>query len=278
MRRRTVTLSTACLMVTAALPAATAQTARATGELSLFLAVQRVEPVYPVSNRGTAGYVVYAGETFMVKVTLANESDATIRSSGRPNGWLEALRIDFEGMSGETGARAVPFDAVAVVNRTAGGAVADPTVLSANEVQEARLQLRADQVPGPGTYVVSVSLDQARVSSSPAWPRLSGVGAMVTVGIRSVETAADRWNILYAQAVEARFARRHGEAREILQTLVSENPTSAMPWYELGQTWLAETNCGQAAAAFQRAIGLADKDAELRKAMMNDLARRCGPR
>lgn len=289
MRRRTVTLSAACLMVTAALTAATAQTARATGELSLFLAVQRVEPVYPVSNRGTAGYVVYAGETFMVKVTLANESDATIRSSGS-DGWLGALRIDFEGTGGEAGARAVPFEPVAVVTRSAGGAVADPTVLSANEVQEARLRLRTDQVPGPGTYVVSVGLDRTRVSSAPSWPRMSLVGAAITVEIHSVETAPDRWNVLYSRGVEARFAKRYGEARETLGELLSENPSSVLGWFELGQTWLADANCRQAAAVFQRVQVLIDARADptertarsgrqqLLETMQRDLARRCGPK
>ena len=288
MRHRTVTLSTACLMVTAGLTPAMSQTARATGELSLLLAVQRVEPVYPVSNRGTAGYVVYTGEPFMMKVTLANESDATIRSSGS-DGWIGALRIDFEGTSGGAGAQAVPFETVAVVNRTAGGAMADPTVLSTNEVQEARLRLRANQVPGPGTYVVSVALDRTRVSSAPAWPRMSLVGAAITVEIHSVETGPDRWNILYSRGVEARFAKRNGEARETLGTLLSENPSSVPGWYELGQTWLADADCGQAAAVFQRVRGLIDARADptertarsgrqrLLETMQRDLATRCGP-
>jgi hypothetical protein len=264
-----------------------AQTLRVTGELSLLLAVQRIEPVYPVSNRGNGGYVVYTGEPFMVKVTLANESNATIRSSGS-DGWLGALRIDFEGTGGEAGERAVPFETVALITRTAGGAVADPTVLSTNEVQEARLRLLTNQLPGPGTYVVSVALDRTRVSSSPSWPRMSLVGAAITVEIHSAKTASDRWNILYSRGVEARFSRRNGEARENLGKLLSENPSSVLGWYELGQTWLAEANCSQATALFQRVRDLIEARADptertarsgrqqLLETMQRDLAGRCG--
>lgn len=236
--------------------------AQTPGELSLLFGLPTIAPPYPVSNRGIASHIVYAGEPLIVQITLVNESNASIRAN-RPGGWLSSLRIEFEGVPAEPSPRrAVAFDLVSIMNRSVPGASsADPTLVSAGEIQEARLQLRADQLPGVGTYEVRATLDPAALSSVPSWPRAQFT-EILFLGVLSVDAPADEWNVLFARGVKARLEGRPREARDTLGQLITRHPESAIAWVEIGRAWVAENNCGQAIAAFQRARGLIDKAAD----------------
>src|SRR5687767_15009467 len=78
------------------------------GEISALVAIPTVQPIYPVSNRGSAPYIVYDGEPFVVRVALEDESQARIRGTGN-QGWLAAVRIDLQGPNGEPFAQAIPL-------------------------------------------------------------------------------------------------------------------------------------------------------------------------
>ena len=128
------------------------------GEISAVVTIASVEPLYPVSNRGNAGHVVYEGEPFVVQLTLLNESQSIIRGTAE-EGWLAAVRIDLEGTNGGQGARAIPFSVESVIARPRG-VTADLSVVAAQEAHEARLLLKPEVcLPPGGTVFGSPSIE-----------------------------------------------------------------------------------------------------------------------
>lgn len=230
------------------------------GEISAVVTISSVEPLYPVSNRGNAGHVVYEGEPFVVQLTLLNESQSTIRGTS-DEGWLAAVRIDLEGTSDGSVARAIPFSVDSVISRPRGVA-ADKLLVAAQEKQEARLLLMPERLPSAGQYRLRVTFDRTRLSSRPGWPRLTRLDTGTSVEIHSVDTVEDRRNVLYRRGVREWLAGRNAAAREILSELVKEHPSRTLGWYALGKVWATEGRCGEAITAFQLARLLIEKNAD----------------